>query len=375
MAFLLSHSVFVHIPKSAGQWVAQTLNNAGLIVGTLGVVHASPDEIRHELAFQQRSIVFTIVRHPLSWYQSIWVHRMNENWLPMDDPNWFTPRWMDIWAEFTKHCQASRFDEFVRKCITYFPNGFVSTLYEVYTEGCSFVGKQERLVEDLLKVLKLAGEQFQPASIYTMPPKNVRARQPHWSSLCTYTPPLIDLTMQTEANAIERFGYQHLPRGIIKAAEPASLCANTSDVLVAMRSNEEAGEATRPSHMKGEEIEWMHRLSLTAQDIAALIPRGNTFILVDQDHLRDDLAIAERRVIPFLERYGRYWGPPPDDETAIRELERLRRAGARFMIFAWPAFWWLDYYSELRHYLHTEFPCMLHNDRLIVFDLQAYQTY
>jgi O-methyltransferase len=114
---------------------------------------------------------------------------------------------------------------------------------------------------------------------------------------------------------------------------------------------------------------WRHRLDLTIQEIAALIPPGDAFILVDERQIGSEL-VAGRRAIPFLERDGQYWGRPPDDITAIRELERLRRSGASFISFAWPAFWWLDYYAELSRHLRSEFQCILENDRLVVFDLR-----
>jgi Sulfotransferase domain len=105
-------------------------------------------------------------------------------------------------------------------------------------------------------------------------------------------------------------------------------------------------------------------------DIAALVPVGETFILVDQDRLGSEVAAGRRR-IPFLEQDGQYWGTPPDDETAIRELERLRRQSrASFMVFAWPAFWWLEYYSELHRHLRSTFRCVMENDRLVAFDLR-----
>jgi hypothetical protein len=40
------------------------------------------------------------------------------------------------------------------------------------------------------------------------------------------------------------------------------------------------------------------------------------------------------------------------------------------MILVWPAFWWLDYYSEFSRYLRARFPCSLENERLVVFDLR-----
>lgn len=113
---------------------------------------------------------------------------------------------------------------------------------------------------------------------------------------------------------------------------------------------------------------WNERLQMATQEVEALIPPGETFILVDQEQWGQ--VVAQRHAIPFLERDGQYWGPPPDDETAIREIERLRRAGANFIVFGWPAFWWLYKYSELHCHLCSKFRCVLKNSRLVVFDLR-----
>jgi glycosyltransferase involved in cell wall biosynthesis len=115
---------------------------------------------------------------------------------------------------------------------------------------------------------------------------------------------------------------------------------------------------------------WVHQIYRATQEIAALVPRGDNFILVDASQWAAGEVVAGRRCIPYLERDGQYWGAPPDDETALRELERLRQSGASFMAFGWPAFWWLDYYSGLHSHLRSAFPCVLQNDRLVVFDLR-----
>lgn len=114
--------------------------------------------------------------------------------------------------------------------------------------------------------------------------------------------------------------------------------------------------------------EWMHQLLLATQELAELISPGATLILVDQNAFGPDIA-RQRRCLPFLERAGSYWGPPPDDATAIRECERLRAAGAEWIVFGWPAFWWLDYYAGFHDYLQSRFRCALRTDRLIAFDL------
>ncbi len=49
----------------------------------------------------------------------------------------------------------------------------------------------------------------------------------------------------------------------------------------------------------------MYPLNLTTQDIAALIPPKDTFIVVDQNGYRTQIA-AGRHTIPFLERDGQY---------------------------------------------------------------------
>jgi SAM-dependent methyltransferase len=142
-------------------------------------------------------------------------------------------------------------------------------------------------------------------------------------------------------------------------------------------------ENTTPSHLSMvhprnyiETIGLMRWLHLTAQDLAALISPGDAFILVDdayiqalQEQFKVEIAVG-RQAIPFLERDGQYWGPPPDDITAVQELERLRRSGANFIVFAWSAFWWLDYYSGLHHHLQSQFRCVLEHERLVVFELR-----
>lgn len=110
------------------------------------------------------------------------------------------------------------------------------------------------------------------------------------------------------------------------------------------------------------------RIQLTAKDLVNLIPKDDKFILVDQEQLRPLMAL-DNQAIPFLERGGQYWGSPPDDDTAIRELTRLHQAGAKFLVFTWPAFWWLEYYTEFHCKLRSQYRCVLKNERLVVFDL------
>jgi hypothetical protein len=115
---------------------------------------------------------------------------------------------------------------------------------------------------------------------------------------------------------------------------------------------------------------WAPQLDLAAREVAAIVPPGKSFILIDEDQWGTQQQLLGRRAIPFLERDGCYWGPPADDASALRELERMRQSGASFLVVAWPAFWWLDYYTALAEHLTGRFPCALRNERVAVFDLR-----
>jgi len=107
-----------------------------------------------------------------------------------------------------------------------------------------------------------------------------------------------------------------------------------------------------------------------AEVILTMIPEGSVFILVDEEQWGAGEFVFGRRRIPFLEKDGQYWGPPADDATAVRECERLRQSGASFIVFPWHTFWWLNYYKGFHQYLRSKFPCLLQNERLVIFDLR-----
>lgn len=118
-----------------------------------------------------------------------------------------------------------------------------------------------------------------------------------------------------------------------------------------------------------EVIGWIERLYLLSQDIAVLIPPDDAFILVDQGTF-GNLFTASHHIIRFLDRDGEYSGTPSDATSAIQELERLRGSGAVSIVIAWPAFWWLEYYSGFEQYLRSNFHCSVDNERLVAFDLR-----
>lgn len=116
-------------------------------------------------------------------------------------------------------------------------------------------------------------------------------------------------------------------------------------------------------------VNWSESVRQAEEDLQRVIPDGATFVLADGGQWGNSDALGRRQVLPFLERQGHYWGPPTDDETAVAELERMRQLGAVFFALAWPAFWWMDYYAGFGQHLRRTFPCVLENDRLLIFQL------
>lgn len=124
-----------------------------------------------------------------------------------------------------------------------------------------------------------------------------------------------------------------------------------------------------PDRQVAAELAYRERLATTATELAALAPDRGGLILVHGEELNLNVVAPGLEVLPFLERDGVAWGPPPDDATAIAELDRMRSAGARVLVFARPCFWWLDHYAGFVDHLRASYPTLLTNERLVAFDL------
>ncbi|HKS36976.1 MAG TPA: class I SAM-dependent methyltransferase [Verrucomicrobiae bacterium] len=141
------------------------------------------------------------------------------------------------------------------------------------------------------------------------------------------------------------------------------------------RLEQEAHAAMRDALMRSpppaasEPGQWPQQLQRAVQEIMETVPAGSSLILVNDDQWDNEASLIGRRVVPFMERDGRYWGRPENDEMALRELERLRRAGAGYVVVGWNCFWWLEHYPRWHRHLRDAFPCVLENERLILFKL------
>jgi hypothetical protein len=116
------------------------------------------------------------------------------------------------------------------------------------------------------------------------------------------------------------------------------------------------------------EVPWLYDMQMALKELDEVIPSGAVFILVDEERWGGGQVLAGRRTLPFLEHEGRYWGPPPDSKTAINELERLREAGAQYIVFMQPSFWWLDFYYGLSNHLR-QYRTVAESKRILTFEL------
>ena len=114
---------------------------------------------------------------------------------------------------------------------------------------------------------------------------------------------------------------------------------------------------------------WYPRIRASLQELDRLLEPGEAFILVDEDQWGLEQEVSGHSWVPFPEREGE-WGVPPETEAEL--ISELRRAGAeglRVIVFAWPAFWWLDEYEDFAIYLGRHSHRLLVNDHMRVFAL------
>ena len=178
MALLLKNgSVFLHIPKTGGNWITAVLQELNLVEKMISHKHTDIDRFflpvfknRKEwlkYLFNPKSFsylhnkpfMFCFVRHPLSWYKSWFKYQSQSRrqWRPFGEP-----RDMCNWHPnaILNGLGSSDFNQFVQNVIDKRP-GYVTELYGWYTKPqIDFIGKQENLVEDFIRVLKIMNVSF-----------------------------------------------------------------------------------------------------------------------------------------------------------------------------------------------------------------------
>ena len=114
-----------------------------------------------------------------------------------------------------------------------------------------------------------------------------------------------------------------------------------------------------------------HHVHVAQQELAAVTPADAVVLIADLDQGGFGPTIAGRASLPFLEKDGKYFGPPATDAEALAELDRASGAGASHLAVLWPAFWFFDAYPGWAARLRDGHRCLIDNDRIAVFELRA----
>ncbi len=107
-----------------------------------------------------------------------------------------------------------------------------------------------------------------------------------------------------------------------------------------------------------------------SDEIAAVIPPCSDFLYAGRGVWVPE-SVAGGLATPFPEKQGQFTGPPPNDTSAIDDLERKRRVGFDFFVLGRSSFWWLDFYKGFAKHLYSNYPCISEDERLIIFDLRG----
>jgi hypothetical protein len=191
---------FLHLPKTGGTWAMEAMWAAGVVAARPTHVpdHAGLAETRD---FSDR-FTFAFIRHPLEFWLSYWGYRMRTGW----DPD----------HQIDAAAGSADFGKFVDTVVEQFA-GAASEVYERYVgrpgEEIDFIGRHERLTDDVCAALQLAGEEFDEDRLRSHPPVNCTDFSRHPAG---YTPESAARMAAAEGVAIERFyAYEPIPSRLL----------------------------------------------------------------------------------------------------------------------------------------------------------------
>lgn len=208
MALLLPHSIYFHTPRTAGSATREALKNAGLAVAEARCKgHVENDQLIRATCCTHNTIndihpsllenrfSFSFVRHPLTYYQSVWCLRTFYGW----------KRNSRIDTQFG----ATTFSQYLENVLTYSP-GYISKYYErafAQQAQVDFIGKFEHFTQNLIFALEQAGEIFDSAAIHALDIINPGKDRTKMHERCHYTRELHERVCEAEKSALIRFGY------------------------------------------------------------------------------------------------------------------------------------------------------------------------
>ncbi|SIS57531.1 hypothetical protein SAMN05421759_101516 [Roseivivax lentus] len=219
MALLLKDDiVYLHIPKTGGNWLTKILSDHDLVVASVSHKHATYDLIAGQVRqakggyFRRRVLpkgklrYLAVVRHPMRWYESWFKYQTSKEFRRWGQPgqaaNWHV---MSPLNEITD----DDFNTFLDKITTRAP-GFVSGMYAAYCAASgAHILKNETIRDDLAAFNRAAGLGIPETAIFDSPAHGVSPRM-----TLTWDPALFDRVARLEAAALAAHGYTDPAAGI-----------------------------------------------------------------------------------------------------------------------------------------------------------------
>ncbi len=187
---LLPNATFLHIPKTGGQWVRKALVRACPEAQDLERDKGS----RHAITADIKNLEnpFCFVRHPLTWYQSYWSMRSENN-------SW------DIGVPIDSICRSDNFEHFIERVLERYEGvGNIYPLFQNWLNHCNMVGKMEDLPYSLILILDIVEQEYDFGAIMALQRVNVGTTH---KDKAIYGPGQVDRVLQMDRAAIEAFEY------------------------------------------------------------------------------------------------------------------------------------------------------------------------
>lgn len=210
----------LHIPRTGGNWLIHAIDQLGISYEVHHMIsyprryYRKPTLNKHLLLAhlnRQFKKVAAFVRHPLSYYESIWAFlvkaRSLRSFLGRSRKYVWNPFLIPFAATFDRHQPPPTLQAFVER-MTVRHSGWATHLFEQYvgpfkSEFCDFIGRAETIVEDLEQLLGWLGI---PCSLDRLAPVRVNCRKippQEW------TAEMRQAVLRSEHRAIEQWYGRH----------------------------------------------------------------------------------------------------------------------------------------------------------------------
>jgi len=201
LALATDKYLFLHIPKTGGVWLSQILRKISAPI-EVGHQHSHFPQLCqiYEPDWFISKFIFTMVRHPITWYQSRWAFRVKYGWHsshPLD-----------------YNCASNDFNQFVINALEYKPDGWYT--YEIDQFMCGVPGgirhviKLEDGLNGVIEAINQIGLQYDINVIKSIPRVNDSdmggRTSKYWAK---YRPDVYKRVINVERRVIDRYYSGH----------------------------------------------------------------------------------------------------------------------------------------------------------------------